>query len=65
MRTKELQSSGDEEWGAHGFQKCEEKKVKKIGLFFFFFRNLIFLILMAFSFILNRPITVIRPENNN
>lgn len=36
MRIKELQSSGDEEWGAHGFQKCEEKKVKKIGLFFFF-----------------------------
>lgn len=64
MRIKELQSSGDEEWGAHGFQKCEEKKVKKIGLFFFF-KNLIFLILMAFSFILNRPTIVIRPENNN
>lgn len=65
MRTKELQSSGDEEWGAHGFQKTwrEKSEINKIGLFFF--RNLIFLILMAFSFILNRPTIVIRPENNN
>lgn len=36
MRIKELQSSGDEEWGAHGFQKMWREKNEKNRIIFFF-----------------------------